>query len=185
MIPRLQSDPGLPRLDPIWREFSPRLPQPISQKAVIRTIPKYSLSRPTSLLLVQATSDSSSYVTAPESRYIGLESGRFSKYSRSSSTPGSIISSQTPEMRQITSYNPTSISLESGALGHISQSSRKQRCWLTKVIMAPWDLLERALMHSCAPSDNCMKGVQVTYWIVLIVGGAISAITALAPHLNA
>jgi hypothetical protein len=185
MIPRLQSDPGPPRLDPVWREFSPRLAQPIPQKAVLRTIPRYTLSRSTPLCPAQISSDgNSSYVTAAESRYIGLESGRFTN-SRSHSTPGSIISSQTPEMRLVSSYNPTSVSLEAGSLGHISQSSRKQRCWLTKIVMAPWDLLERALVHSCAPSDNCMKGVQVTYWIVLIVGGTISAITALAPHLKA
>jgi hypothetical protein len=38
-----------------------------------------------------------------------------------------------------------------------------------------------ALVRKCYPSDDCLRCVNCTYWIVLIIGGVVTAIVAIRP----
>lgn len=51
---------------------------------------------------------------------------------------------------------------------------------LRKFFTAPIDGIA-ALVRKCYPSDDCMRCVKCTYWIVLIIGGIVTAIVALKP----
>ena len=64
-----------------------------------------------------------------------------------------------------------------------SRRSKRRRCWFTKVLMAPCDFLARILKKCIAPSDGLVRGVQVIYSIVLIIGGLIAIVTALLPYM--
>jgi hypothetical protein len=64
-----------------------------------------------------------------------------------------------------------------------SRRSKGRRCWFTKIVMAPCDFLAWILGKCTAPSDNLVRGVQVVYSIVLIVGGIIAIVTALLPYM--
>lgn len=63
------------------------------------------------------------------------------------------------------------------------ESPPKRRNFFTRMIMAPFDLLELLLKRWLRPSDDCLRCVRVTYWIVLIVGGIITTVIALLPFL--
>jgi hypothetical protein len=49
--------------------------------------------------------------------------------------------------------------------------------------MAPCDFLAWILKKCIAPSDSLVRGVQVIYSIVLIIGGIIAIVTALLPYM--
>jgi hypothetical protein len=51
------------------------------------------------------------------------------------------------------------------------------------IVMAPCDCVEWVLNKWGKPSKDCMNCVKVTYWIVLIVGGIVSTVMAIAPFL--
>jgi len=51
------------------------------------------------------------------------------------------------------------------------------------LLMAPCDFVEWVMNKCGSPSEDCMNCVKVTYWIVLIVGGIISTVLAVAPFL--
>lgn len=59
---------------------------------------------------------------------------------------------------------------------------RKRNC-LVKCLMLPYDLLEGLIKKWWEPNENCMHCVKITYWMVLIVGGIISAIMTVVPFL--
>ena len=62
-------------------------------------------------------------------------------------------------------------------------SKRKNRGWFMNIVMAPCDFVEWTLKKWGNPSKDCMNCVKVTYWIVLIVGGIVSTVMAIAPFL--
>ena len=51
------------------------------------------------------------------------------------------------------------------------------------LLMAPCDFVEWVMNKWGSPSEDCMNCVKVTYWIVLIVGGIISTVMAVAPFI--
>jgi hypothetical protein len=63
------------------------------------------------------------------------------------------------------------------------KSRRRDRCWLMNILMAPCDCVEWMVSKWGKPSKDCMNCVKVVYWIVLIVGGIISTVVAVAPFL--
>jgi hypothetical protein len=58
---------------------------------------------------------------------------------------------------------------------------RSERNRFLKIIMAPVDLVEWVIEQWWNPSDSCMRCIRVTYWLVLIIGGIVSIVVALAP----
>jgi len=52
---------------------------------------------------------------------------------------------------------------------------RRRNC-LLRILMAPCDFVEGLIRKWWQPNEDCMRCVKVTYWIVLIVGGIISAV---------
>jgi hypothetical protein len=171
MIPQLHSDPGPSRLDPIWRESYPSIPEP--GRVILREIPPRIPSQAASSIRPPPTSVGNgsiiSYEPVQGVRSIGAG-------------PDSIEHSHTPvQMSQV--YTPASIPLESGSLGHVPESGKGQRNCFMNVIMAPWDLLA-CMLHKCfSPNEACMRSIQMLYWMVLIMGGIIGAVKALG-HLN-
>lgn len=136
-IPRAHSDPGVARLDPIWRQHAPPCP-PV--KAYVQPIPQLHNSR----------------------------------------HHGAVRASMLGSTRSI-GVNAPSINLSSSAPEAEYEPKRKRRNWFTRIVMAPCDLLEWALKRWCAPSENCINCVKVTYWIVLIVAGIIGTVITIAP----
>jgi hypothetical protein len=67
--------------------------------------------------------------------------------------------------------------------GEGRESKRKNRSWFMNIVMAPCDCVEWVLNNWGKPSKDCMNCVKVTYWIVLIVGGIVSTVMAIAPFL--
>ena len=63
------------------------------------------------------------------------------------------------------------------------RSKRRDRCWFMNILMGPCDFVEWGLKKWGTPSRDCMNCVKVTYWIVLIVGGIVSTVMAVAPFL--
>jgi hypothetical protein len=63
-----------------------------------------------------------------------------------------------------------------------SGKSRKTKlgCWVKKVVMTPIESIT-TLIRKCYPSQDCMRCVKVTYWIVLTIGGIVGIVVALAP----
>jgi hypothetical protein len=61
-----------------------------------------------------------------------------------------------------------------------SKSPRKRRSWIMKILCAPSDFVKWVIKKWFAPSDECMRCVNITYWLVLIVGGMVSAVVALS-----
>jgi len=53
---------------------------------------------------------------------------------------------------------------------------------LKKIFTAPVDGIA-AVVRKCYPSDDCLRCVKCTYWIVLIIGGLVGAIVAIKPFL--
>ena len=68
------------------------------------------------------------------------------------------------------------------ALSIETQEKPRRSCFM-RILMAPCDFLKWFLKKWCAPNENCMRCVNVTYWLVLILGGLISAAAALTPFL--
>jgi hypothetical protein len=171
MIPRLQSDPGPSRLDPIWKLSFPPIPRP--ERLMLRQIPP--LITPLRAPSMNSGNDSiisfGPFQAGVRSVGVGSDSIHFSD-----------IHAPAP-MTQI-SRIPASISVQSGSLGHIPKSGKRQRHCLIKVIMAPCDALEWALHKCFSPDENCSRCLKVMYWMVLIVGGIVSTVTALGPHMN-
>lgn len=62
-------------------------------------------------------------------------------------------------------------------------SKRKSRCRFMNIVMAPCDFVERIMKKWGNPSKDCINCIKVTYWIVLIVGGIVSTVMAIAPFL--
>lgn len=60
---------------------------------------------------------------------------------------------------------------------------RKRRNIFMRMLMAPFDFMEWILQKWMKPSEDCMRCARLTYWIVLIVGGIITTVVALAPFL--
>jgi hypothetical protein len=176
MIPRLRSDPGPPRLDPIWRESYSSIPRPA--RVILREIPPHIPSR-------KAPSTRAPSMRAPS---ISVGNGSITSYGpvQGVSSIGvgtdSLDAPCTPaQMGQV--YTPPSIPLESGSLGHIPESVKGRRNCFMNVVMAPWDLLACSLRKCFSPNDACMRSIQVLYWMVLIMGGIIGAVKALG-HMN-
>lgn len=57
---------------------------------------------------------------------------------------------------------------------------RKRNC-LIKCLMFPCDLLEALIKKWWQPNEQCVHCVKITYWMVLIVGGIISAVYPFLP----
>jgi len=80
-------------------------------------------------------------------------------------------------------FNVRAIPPYQGCQGIHSRRKKKGRLdWMKKVLTAPVDGIA-VLFRKCYPSDNCMRCVKCTYGIVLIIGGIVGVIVALAPLL--
>jgi hypothetical protein len=162
MIPRLHSDPGPSRLDPIWRESYSAIPRP--GRVVLRDIPpRIPSQRAPSIKTPSISVGNGSIVSfGPFQgvRSIGV------------GTDSIDIPPHTPVAMSQVSYTPANISLESDSLGHIPASGKRRRNCFMNVIMAPWDGLS-CMLHKCfSPNEGCMR-------MVLIMGGIIGAVKAL------
>ena len=168
MIPRLHSDPGPSRLDPIWRESYPAIPRP--GRVVLRDIPPRIPSQRTPSIKSPSISAGNgsivSFGPVQGVRSIGVGTD-------------SIDIPHTPVSMSHVSYTPANISLESGSLGHIPSSGKGRRNCFMNVIMAPWDGLSCMLRKCFSPNEGCMRSIQILYWMVLIMGGIIGAVKAL------
>jgi hypothetical protein len=60
------------------------------------------------------------------------------------------------------------------------ETPRQKRPWFMKALCFPCDLLKWGVRKCFSPSDECMRCVNVAYWIVIIIGGIISAVVALS-----
>jgi hypothetical protein len=112
MIPRAHSDPGAPRIDPIWIQYHPRLP---TDRVYAQHIPPFTCSH--------------TQIPSPE----------------------------------------------------LPKSEPKRRNWFMRILIAPCDCLEWAIKKLFSPTEGCMRCVKLTYWVVLIAGGIISAVVTIAP----
>lgn len=65
----------------------------------------------------------------------------------------------------------------------LEKPKRKRRCCLMRFLMAPCDFLEWLIKKWWHPNEDCLRCVNVTYWVVVIVGGIISAVISIAPIL--
>jgi hypothetical protein len=168
MIPRLRSDPGPSRLDPIWRESYPAIPRP--ERVVLRVIPP------------RIPSQRASSIKAPAMSVVNGSIVSFGPLQGVRSVgvgTDSIDIPHTPVSMSQVSYTPANISLESRSLGHIPASGKPQRHCFMNVIMAPWDGLSCILRKCFSPNEGCMRSIQILYWMVLIMGGIIGAVKAL------
>lgn len=52
--------------------------------------------------------------------------------------------------------------------------------WLKKAVKTSFEGIAK-LARKCYPSEDFMRCVKCTYWIVLIIGGIVAAIVAIAP----
>jgi hypothetical protein len=65
-----------------------------------------------------------------------------------------------------------------------SRSQTPRRSWWKKVLMAPVDGIIWLVEKFCfKPSDECLQCVQMTYFVVLILGAIISAVVTVLPLL--
>jgi hypothetical protein len=113
---------------------------------------------------------------------------------KSSLTPPAELRSRIPTHRarvMVTSEAAQSFSAaHSGLLSGDSPSHpslvgqpQKKRHFFKRIIMAPFDFLDTSLKKWLKPTDDCMRCVRLTYWVVLIVGGIITTAIAIAPFL--
>jgi hypothetical protein len=91
--------------------------------------------------------------------------------------PGSVHGSVHPSVPPSSRSSPTPDSPDEG------RNRRRNRCWLMNILMAPCDFVEWLVNKWGKPSNECMDCVKVTYWIVLIVGGIVTTVMAVAPFL--
>lgn len=130
---RLHSDPGIARLDPIWKQQAP--------------------------------------CTWPSNAYI------IPSFSQNRHTPQRIATyAQSLAPTRDMGVNYPSVS------GSLTEEQQPQRSWFIKLIMAPYNAVERLLHCCCTPSEQCLRCVKLIYMVVLIVGGIISTIVAIVPH---
>ena len=146
------SDPGAPRLHPIWKQPFPPLPDKI-----VQPIPSYQGS----------TSGRSNM-----SRYHGRTCRMPQMQSRGIGSDVAYI-----ETRSVGVNVPAVLSAE------LEPEPKRRNCCL-RILMLPCDLIEALIKKWWQPNEECMHCVKVTYWIVLIVGGIISAIVAIVPFLK-
>ena len=52
--------------------------------------------------------------------------------------------------------------------------------WLT-IVLAPYLAIEYILKSWCSPSPECMRCVQISYWMVIMVSGMITLVLAMSP----
>src|SRR5271154_4984761 len=57
---------------------------------------------------------------------------------------------------------------------------KRRRSRVMRWLRAPLDALESLLRKWFAPSDNCMRCINITYWVIIIVTAIISTAIALA-----
>ena len=50
---------------------------------------------------------------------------------------------------------------------------------LLSILKAPLDFMRSVIKKWLSPSDDCMRCINITYWLVLIIGGIVSAFVAL------
>ena len=148
-IPRACSDPGVPRLHPIWKHPLSPLPDKIA-----RPIPSYHGS----------TSGRSN-----TSRYYGRTSGMSQMESRGIGSDVAYL-----ETRSFGVNVPAA---------ELELEPRRRSCCI-RILMLPCDLVEAVIKKWWQPNEECMHCVKVTYWLVLIFGGIISAVLSIIPFLK-
>jgi hypothetical protein len=57
---------------------------------------------------------------------------------------------------------------------------KKRRSKIMRWLFAPLEALESLLRKMFAPSDNCMRCINITYWVTIIITAIISTAIALA-----
>jgi hypothetical protein len=111
---------------------------------------------------------------------------------RSSLTPPAELRSRVPMRRplvviregaQFSSVHGGSVSGDSASYPSLLGQPPKKRHLLKRILMAPFDFLDSLLKKWLKPTDDCMRCVRLTYWVVLIVGGIITTAIAIAPFL--
>jgi hypothetical protein len=84
------------------------------------------------------------------------------------------IPSRKVHLPRIPSYHaPADIGLGAG-------KRRGSLKWVKKIFTGPVEAIA-ALVRKCYPSDDCLRCVKCTNWLVLIVGGIVGAIVAIVP----
>lgn len=90
--------------------------------------------------------------------------------------PTPISSANSMHMPQV----PTgSIAMSALPVRTMPQENPRKRSWFMRILMAPCKAVEWLLKKWCTPSENCVRCVNVTYLLVLIIGGIVSAVAAL------
>jgi hypothetical protein len=62
---------------------------------------------------------------------------------------------------------------------HAEEQSPNCGATLLKILKTPLKFIKWGLRKWLSPSEDCMRCVNVTYWVVLIIGGILSAVVAL------
>lgn len=145
-IPYAYSDPGAPRLHPIWKQPLPPLPD----KVYAQRIPSFHGS-------------TIGRLNVP--RYHG-------RTSRMPQMPSAGVGSDVAYLET----RSVGVNVPSVALTGEPELERRRRNCLLRILMAPCDFMEWLIRKWWQPNEDCMRCVKITYWIVLIVGGIISAV---------
>jgi len=56
----------------------------------------------------------------------------------------------------------------------------KRPLWLT-ILLAPYLAIEYCLKSWCSPSPECMRCVQISYWMVIMISGILTLVVAMSP----
>ena len=91
-------------------------------------------------------------------------------------------------LQSVTAINPqfqkpqmTSFGVNTEPVGEpvIPHPERKPLC--LRILLVPYTLIAWILTSWCSPSPECMRCVQISYWMVIMVSGIITLVLALSP----
>jgi len=171
MIPRAQSDPGTPRLDSIWKQKTPPLPSHVSFAPVkpyrskqhrhsprLHAIPEYEFPKMTS---ISSLSRQNGLLLYEPSRSIGIQCPSVRE-------PAKSIGIQCPSTH---------------VYSEVPEPQFRRRNWVMQIISWPWDCVESGLRVCFPISEETLRFLRATWYVVVIFSTVLGIITAIfAPN---